>query len=1110
MSLSESTDEESLFEEALCIEDLVHRQEFLERRCGTDIPLRRRIERLLAAYRKSEHLENPPIELVRSRTLLGDSSTSNLQGQMIGGFEVLEMIGEGGMGEVYLARSLSNNLSVALKVIKPGMDTRQVIARFALERETLKRMNHANIAGYIDAGVTEFGRAYFAMELVRGLPITEYCDRNRLSLAARLTIFMDVCSAVNHANNRGVVHRDLKPSNILVTQIDGTPTVKIIDFGVAKALTLTKNVDTRFTLAVQLLGTPEYMSPEQARFSSDVDARSDVFSLGVLLFELITGSTPMPKASLADCDFDGMRSQIIDEEAVFPSYRLAKSAQIDLAAICKTRSTEPRQYQRLVHGDLDWIVLKALEKRRENRYADPGKFAEDVKAFLEHRPVTACRPSLAVRAFKFGLRHRAAVSIAGVIGLLGLVVLAILSLSKRDTSESERLLFEASDKSRKHAETQLEHNEFVLDVQKIAELEHTGDSLLSAEILQKYSSTGDSKYANHFAIGYLRHQILRPSQIIEGHQHDILDMSTSPDGRWLASGDRGGDIFIWDQKLGTQVCRLHPSDREVTRTRFSPDGRWLATTGQDGLIRLWDVKDWSPIGELVQQQRTVNGLTWSPDSTRLASGNRDGIVRIWDVHSQTCIRTLSDHAGPIRCLEWSHGGTRLAAANGDDGVKVWDTEKWTMSFVESSVRKGTLAIAFSIDDRFMAFGGYFGELVIVDLKTNVVVQRAETQRQTWSLAFGEQNELLAGQSKGVLQVFQFSVLSKRWESERILEAGSPKSTLRSIQHLPFREFVAVASEEERRINVFSNSTINGYSHESCGSTVIGVVPELGATLCTDSVLIPSSTEESLKTERVNLPVSLVSHCSPTYSRLANLVAVASQGQEGDLVNLLRPGSWDLIAQANFPSRVRTLSFSRDGEQLAMSGDSGFIRIWNLRTNAMRDLSPGLSQGWARVACSPTDDLLLFTSPESLHVWRTDTWVKIRTVETKTPAHLIYYHPDGNCVFLGESGRFSVWTPDLSELLWASPSSATTEGRSVLSICVSPDQSTIASILNDGVVKLWDAKTHSQLFAVATPSNAVDRLWIVFSNSHTLCVGKENGRSFFLLEGISNPDNSQSP
>lgn len=1101
MSSSEFAEEESIFEEVLCVDSSVLRAQLLDFRCGNNLALRQRVEKLLAAYPKSEHLENPSIDLVSPPDRFDGSPTSARQGRVIGGFEVLELIGEGGMGDVYLARSILDNLSVALKVIKPGMDTRQVIARFELESVTLQSMNHANIARYIDAGVTDSGRAFFAMELVRGLPITEYCDRNRLRLDERLRLFLDVCSAVFHANQQGIVHRDLKPNNILVTQIDGKPIVKVIDFGVAKALTPTKNLDTRFTLAIQWIGTPNYMSPEQARFSSDVDTRSDVYSLGVLLFELITGSTPMRKANLTDCDFDGIRSRIIDEEVVRPSHRLTILAPIDLAAICKSVSMEPRQFVRQVRGDLDWIVLKAVEKARENRYSDPGKFADDVQAFLEHRPVTAHRPSIVGRAVKLGLRHRAAVFIACTIGLLGLVVFALTPLKKSEDSESDRILLESLEDSRKQAETQLAHSEFVLDVQKIADLERTGDSKLSEQILERYASTGNSPYADHFAIGYLRNHLLKPTRVFEGHQHDILDLATSPDGKWLVSGDRGGDIFVWDQRLGTQVCRLHPSHREVTRTKFSPDGHWLATAGQDGFIRLWDVHDWSAVGELAQHHRTINGLTWSPDSTQLASGDRDGIVCIWDVKSQTCIRTLSDHAGPIRVLEWSPDGTRLAAANGDDGVKVWETEKWTMSHFESSIRKGTLAIAFSADHRFMAFGGYFGELVIVDLGTNEVVQRANTQNQTWSLAFGEHNELIAGQSLGFMQVFQYSFFSNGWESVRILDAGSPNSTIRSFVFSPDKQSVVVASEEERRNKVFARAAIDGYASKSFGTSVIGVLPELMATLCTDSVLVPTSAEDLVSRELdVRLPIRVSPHCSPTYSRSCNLVAVASRDAEGDFANLLRPDTWELVSRQQFPKILRTLSFSHDGRQLAMAGDDGLVRVWNIQAGESRELSSGLGYGWARAVFSPTDDLLVLTSLEKLRVWRTDAWAEIRTVQTKTPTHCMYYHPDGNCIFIGEAGRFSVWSPDLAELLWASPSSATMAGRSVMSICVSQDSITIASILNDGVVKLWDAKTHNELYSVTTPAKGTDRRWITFSDSHTLCVGQENGKSLFFWTG----------
>src|SRR6516164_5152646 len=297
------------------------------------------------------------------------------------------------------------------------MDTREIIARFEAERQALALMDHPNIARVFDAGATESGRPYFVMELVKGIPIVDYCDQQQLTTRERLDLFLSVCQAVQHAHGKGVIHRDLKPSNILVAPHDGVPVVKVIDFGVAKAIgqQLTdKTVYTRFT---QMIGTPLYMSPEQAEINAlDVDIRSDVYSLGVLLYELLTGSTPFDRQRLATASFDEMRRIIKEEEPPKPSTRLSSAR--DAAKIAGARQSEPAKLAKLVRGELDWIVMKALEKDRGRRYETANGFARDIQRYLADEPVEACPPSAGYRLRKFARKYRMALRVAGGFALL--------------------------------------------------------------------------------------------------------------------------------------------------------------------------------------------------------------------------------------------------------------------------------------------------------------------------------------------------------------------------------------------------------------------------------------------------------------------------------------------------------------------------------------------------------------------------------------------------------------------------------------------------------------------------------------------------------------------
>jgi serine/threonine protein kinase len=339
------------------------------------------------------------------------------------------------MGTVYMAEQTQPvKRLVALKLIKAGMDTRQVLARFGAERQALALMDHPNIARVLDAGATETGRPYFVMELVKGVPITRYCDDRRLTLRERLELFVPVCQAVQHAHQKGVIHRDLKPSNILVAQYDGRPVPKVIDFGVAKATGPRLTEQTLYTEFGSVVGTLEYMSPEQAELNQlDIDTRSDVYSLGAILYELLTGSTPLGPERLKAAAFVEMLRVIREEDSPRPSARLSTTEELPSIAAC--RQVEPRKLSALVRGELDWIVMKALEKDRNRRYDTANGLALDVQRYLADEPVSACPPSARYRFRKFARRHKAAVLSAGIVVLvLGLGIIGTscgLFLAKR-------------------------------------------------------------------------------------------------------------------------------------------------------------------------------------------------------------------------------------------------------------------------------------------------------------------------------------------------------------------------------------------------------------------------------------------------------------------------------------------------------------------------------------------------------------------------------------------------------------------------------------------------------------------------------------------------------
>lgn len=406
---------------------LAEREETLERLCAGDGALKREVLLLLRGEGLPLSAERLADDLRAARSALGAAVGAGggagaglgdrLEGSMVGRYRLLERLGEGGFGVVFMAEQVEPvRRTVAVKVLKMGMDTDQIVARFESERQALALMDHANIAKVLDGGTTESGRPYFVMELVKGEPITAFCDRNKLRVNERLELFASVCAAVQHAHTKGVIHRDLKPGNVLVSFVDGVAVPKVIDFGIAKAVDRPLTDKAYFTEFRQLIGTPEYMSPEQAVGSRDIDTRSDVYSLGVVLYELLTGATPFEATRLRSAAYAEIQRIIQEEEPARPSTRLSGSAE-KLTTVATLRRATPNELTSLVKRELDWVVMRALEKDRSRRYGSPAELMADVRRFVAGEAVQAVPPSAAYRAKKFVRRHRVGVTAAGLVAL---------------------------------------------------------------------------------------------------------------------------------------------------------------------------------------------------------------------------------------------------------------------------------------------------------------------------------------------------------------------------------------------------------------------------------------------------------------------------------------------------------------------------------------------------------------------------------------------------------------------------------------------------------------------------------------------------------------------
>ena len=482
--------EQTIFLEALEIELTAERQAFLDQACGNNAAIRHKVEMLLKAHGKAgDFLQKPPVGIGSPETV--EQHVAERMGDSIGPYKLLQQIGEGGMGVVYMAEQTEPiERRVALKIIKPGMDTRQVIARFEAERQALAMMDHPNIAKVLDADVTESNRPYFVMELVKGRPITEYCDTHKLGPRKRLELFLHVCQAIQHAHQKGIIHRDIKPSNVLVADYDDQPAPKVIDFGVAKAVEHRLTEKTVFTEFGQVLGTFEYMSPEQAKLNQwDVDTRTDIYSLGVLLYELLAGETPFDRQQLRSAAFDELLRIIREEDPPKPSTRASTSESLE--TIAENRTTEPAKLGTVIRGELDWIVMKALDKDRTRRYDTANSLAADIERHLNDEPVVAGPPLARYRLAKFVKRNKlqviaaAAVAAAFVVALVGTSVGMVWTLQEQARADDEAKRATAAAKAELEAKERAQKNELLAQKNELRAQENEQRALKQKEIAER-------------------------------------------------------------------------------------------------------------------------------------------------------------------------------------------------------------------------------------------------------------------------------------------------------------------------------------------------------------------------------------------------------------------------------------------------------------------------------------------------------------------------------------------------------------------------------------------------------------------------------------------------
>ncbi|HKB04354.1 MAG TPA: serine/threonine-protein kinase [Gemmataceae bacterium] len=1117
MTASASLD--AIFAAAIELPSPAEREVYIARACGGDVALRARVKELVAAhFRAGNFLESAAPELAATI----DQPALEGPGTVIGHFRLMEQVGEGGMGVVFVAEQLHPvRRKVALKLIKPGMDTREVVARFEQERQALALMDHPHIARVLDAGVTDHGRPFFVMELVRGIPVTDYCDRARLGVPERLHLFVQVCQAVQHAHQKGVIHRDLKPGNVLVTEHDGTPVAKVIDFGVAKAVGPRLTDRTVYTRFMQMVGSPLYMSPEQAGLSGlDVDTRADVYALGVLLYELLTGTTPFDQERMRDAEHDEVRRIIREEEPPKPSTRLSTLGRA-ADTLSANRGSEPRKLSALVRGDLDWIVMKALEKDRNRRYESASALAADVQRYLADEPVQACPPSFWYRSRKLARRNKAALATLSVMVLAALVAAGSLAVSNvrisheaeekakafaaataseqdakiqaglaktsADNAETERRAALAQEKLAKQQELTARRRFYAAQMNLSYQAWEAGNPARVLELLEGQRPRLDQEDLRSFEWYYLWRLCHRNCRLtLHGHANAVFAVAFGPDGKTLASASWDGTSRLWDLTTGKEQAKLRRPGA-LWALAVSPDGKTLATTGESEPVTLWDVATGQerPLGS----PSGFTGLAWTRDAkTVAAAGAR--LIKLWDAATGQEQATLrGDPKEVFPSVAFAPDGKTVAAGTSEKSVRLWTSEggNWRKGTVLKGLEGWVRSVAFSPDGKTLAAGSGWTAKV-------------------WDVATGKERAVLQGH-KGTVESVAFSPDGKT------LATGSEDRTVRLWD-------VATGQERAQQAHL---APVYAVAFSTDGKTLASGSGD-GAVKVWD--LAPVQDADTLPhTGAVHVlaftPDGKTLHSDPTQVwdlatgkraiPFQHITAEQLWAISPDCRILASPGLdktvkiWNLATgkeQATIPVQMEVVAvaFSPDGRTLATwrpwYGDV-VVKLWDVATGQARGTlstpKGGRDISILSVAFSPDGKTLAAGLQfHSVKVWDVATGRLKLNIRQDTRGLVcvtsVMFSPDGRTLAAGtDMGTVRLWDMDTGHLR----ASLKGHTNAIRSLAFSPDGKTLASGSDDTTAKLWDVATGQERMTLKGHKAA--RGSVAFApDGNTLATGSADG------------------
>jgi eukaryotic-like serine/threonine-protein kinase len=1096
------------------------RAAFLNAACGPDQGLRRRIEELLEEQESlGGFLETPALAGARENasgtTAVGPGGTALLgsmvekPGDRIGRYKLLQKIGEGGCGVVYMAEQQEAvRRRVALKVIKLGMDTKSVVARFEAERQALALMDHPNIARVFDAGATDTGRPFFVMELVRGIKITEYCDQNSLPTRERLDLFLQVCQAIQHAHQKGIIHRDIKPSNILVTMHDGTPVPKVIDFGIAKATEQRLTDKTLFTEFTAFIGTPAYMSPEQAEMSGlDIDTRSDIYALGVLLYELLTGKTPFDAETLLRSGLDECRRTIRESEPARPSTRLATMFEAELTTTAKQRRTEAVKLIHLLRGDLDWVVMKCLEKDRTRRYETASAVALDIQRYLHTEPVLARPPSNIYRLRKLLRRHRGAfVATTGIATALiaGVAISSWQAIRATRAEHQAQIALSKESYSRLEAEKEKASarlNEYVADINLAQQSLAAGNYGRAVQLLEKHRPRPGEPDLRGFEWRYLL-------QLCQGDEHLALPkqdgavqaLAVSPSGSHLAIGLRE-KLNIWDLRANSLVASL---PKGVFSMAFSPDGQTLVTASHAS-VRIWRASDWSEQHVL---PGTSGPVSFSSDGSLLATeterfrASPSRGVRIWDTATWKELRLLPGASGP---LVFSPDSKSLATDT-SDGIALWHLDATEPHVVlQDSTDLFFRGPGFR-SDRVLAFSPD-GQSVIA--ARNMLSERGVFVLSIWDAHSGEHLTTMPEDPEhvehtGVIASLALTpdgrtLATASWDYSIRLWDFAKRQRLATLHgHLNEVWTMAIASDGQTIVSGAKDGGVKLWAanHQkeedilpgqwepvafSSNSRTLVARSRQGLVAFFNLATREPEKQFLLQTQRSKFP--------PSISLSADLKTMV-HGLEDGTVRFWNTQNGETNHLRVSEGRVDLVALSPDGQLLITGGRGQPARWWDLRS-ASNGL---LASDAARVLFSPDSrSLAVFTRGGEVQLWDTATRAMRTSLLLDSDAG---FGPGFSPSAFSHDGRIlatatgpenvdnaiSLWDTSTGQLLGICAG----HKQVVWSIAFCPSGKTLATASDDSTLKLWNVSTQQELLSVRRLGGALRGL--LFSPDGHLLAG----------------------